>query len=355
MSSVIAHTSIPGTGGGGGPFTSSAIDTTGASLLIINVANAFLFDPVLSDSKGNTWHFALSLDDVSNNSQFNMAYAWNPTVGSGHTFTVDGALNFVSAEVIAFSGIRTSSDPLDQINTNRGGSISTLQTGSITPSQNGSLLVAGLATSQAAGYNASINNSFSITDQLPLSAGEYYGSAVAWKDQGVAAAINPTWTMAGGTHDLTGGIASFVTTTALISVAITESADSIAATVFGNASMSVAITEGADSVAASLGSTFNVAVAITESPDAVSADIITEALLAIAITESPDAIFADLRAPYNISIAIGSEDADSVAIVLENAGSWANCPAIDTDWANCSDPTTTWTTCTNPTTDWTVN
>lgn len=355
MVAVVAHTSIPGTGGGPGPFTSSAIDTTGATLLVIVTANAVTWDPVISDSKGNTWNSALDVDDVSNNSHLMVHYAYNPTVGSGHTVTVDGALNFISAEVAAFSGIKTTANPVDQTNTGRVGSAATVQPGSITPSVGGALIVCGLGTAGPAGISASINSGFAITDQLPLSSGNYYGSALAWLAQGSAAAVNPTWTEASGSHDLTAGIVSFLPGPASVAIAITESPDVVAATLNATNAAVIAITESADSVAATLSSTFNIAVAITESPDVVDIQMLAEGLLAIAITESPDAVFASLGYDINIAITIGSEDADTVSIVLDNPGSWSNCTPIDTTWTDCTPTDTTWTNCTNPSTDWTMN
>lgn len=354
MVGLIAHTSIPGTGGGPGPFTSSAIDTTGSTLLVVVVANSYLFNPVISDNKGNTWHGACLLGDVSNNSQLTISYAWNPTVGSGHTFTISGGLNFISAEVASFSGIKTSADPLDHTNTGRAGSVGSVQPGSITPSTDLSLVIAGLATSGAVGFTASIDSGFSITDQLPLSSGEYYGSALAWLGQVAAAAINPTWTESGGSHDLTAGIASFLPAPPVpVSVAITESADSVAGTLFANAFIASAITESPDSITASLHSTFNVAISITEAPDIVDVEMLANALLTITVTESPDSVFAPFG--FDIVINIGSEEADSIAMVLGNVGSWNNCSDQSTDWTDCPDPATTWTQCPDPSTDWTLN
>lgn len=89
-----------------GGCTTSAINTTGAKLLValdcdyLGAAN-YNF----SDSKSNSWTDLTEYSIGSQNCKFR--YATNPTVGSGHTFQDIGTFGMVA--VLAFAGADTSS------------------------------------------------------------------------------------------------------------------------------------------------------------------------------------------------------------------------------------------------------
>ena len=175
----------PGSGGG----TTSAIDTTGADLLIVGVsayADNTATNP--TDSKGNSWT-ALTRSPV-NDPSCRFFYALPGTVGTGHTFTWSSAGSYPVIMVLAFGGVGAS--PFDKENGARGVTVSSLATGSVTPVEDGELLVsiwAGLET----GTNPSCDNGFSLVDSVAFGNGNNCPGASAYLVQATAAAINPTW------------------------------------------------------------------------------------------------------------------------------------------------------------------
>jgi len=190
---LIAHTSRAGAG------TTSAIDTTGASLLIA-VADDSAPVPTPTDSKSNISWTKLTGQSGTFGSETAIFYCKNPTVGSGHTFTIGGSVPALC--VAAFSGADTSS-PFDQEN----GVPETAtpeQAGSITPSQNDELIIAALG---GLGQGASIDSGFTLIESQPLTGGVNFASYLAYLIQGTAAAVNPSWTTSTGTA--TPVIASF--------------------------------------------------------------------------------------------------------------------------------------------------
>jgi hypothetical protein len=173
-------------GGATGCTTSPGVDTTGANFIVMNLAGVSPGTP--SDNKSNspTCLTAQIKGGVTNR----LCYFPNPTVGSGHTFTLGGTVT--SLVVAAFSGVKTSS-PFDQENGDNVCSAN-CATFSITPSEDNELVVAGL-THETVG-SASIDASMTILDQIPLSGGVNYGGALAYIVQTSAGAISPTWTIA---------------------------------------------------------------------------------------------------------------------------------------------------------------
>jgi hypothetical protein len=187
------HVTIPGTTSG---TTSAGIDTTGASLLIVAVArHGFTSDPTLTDSYGNTW---LPLTPYAGFIGYVLVYyAKNPTVGTGHTFTLAGGNTFPSACVAAFTGADTSA-PFDVENGNGVSypSSTTIQTGTLTPSQDDSLIIAALASAPNGGPSGyTIDSSFTLIDTVDAINGQSSGSGLAYFLQTTAAAKNPTWTL----------------------------------------------------------------------------------------------------------------------------------------------------------------
>src|SRR5258708_2538625 len=105
LPSLVAHTVFTGNANGG---TSSAIETTGATLLVIHwAAQNSRASVLLSDSKANKWLGA------TENSVFPAATPFEDfacigvplNVGTGHTFTITGSSQFISFEVMAFNNI----------------------------------------------------------------------------------------------------------------------------------------------------------------------------------------------------------------------------------------------------------
>lgn len=224
---LVAHVGLTPSGNAGG--TTSGITTTGANLICVSISH---YAPggsvVLSDSKGNSYTLARNQNDNTTVSAVALYYVLNPTVGSGHTFTVSisGATGYPSMTVEAFSGVNTSVG-LDQIN-----SSGTATTGSITPGANNSLVVSGASVNgTTSGQTFSVNSSLSIQDQTPFLSGSYFGNASAYIVQGAAAAINATWSYSGA-QTMASAIMSFwpsVDASSVGSAAGTSAASAISA------------------------------------------------------------------------------------------------------------------------------
>lgn len=191
----------------GETFTSGSIDTTGANLLVLCVASYDAeANPVISDSKSNTWTPRTGYENNDGGPLVKIHYAENPaSVGAGHTFTVTGALRFASVGVLAFSGAVTSS-VYDGENGNAPGSVATIQPGSVTPSQDNDLLVCMVGSDTS--ITETINSSFIKELDVNLVGGAHYGLAVAYKIQTSAGAENPTWTL-GATVKAASAMAAF--------------------------------------------------------------------------------------------------------------------------------------------------
>ncbi len=170
--------------------TTSAIDTTGADLIWIGVADySGSTGGALSDSKGNTWT-QIEADLDGSNGRITTFYCQAPTVGSGHTFTYSATFLFGSIAVIAVSG--SASTPLDQTNHTASSFMQpTVSTGSITPAEDNEIIFAAVDFGSGVS-SATIDSGFTIQEQLPYSG--WIGIAVAYLIQTSAGAVNPTWT-----------------------------------------------------------------------------------------------------------------------------------------------------------------
>src|ERR1700690_734511 len=100
--SLVASVQIPGSTSGG---TSAAINTTGASLLVMSIAQSVGEAQIMpSDSLGNTWTALTKKWSASSGTC--IYYVSNPNVGSAHTFTAsDGPSTFCITQIAAFSGV----------------------------------------------------------------------------------------------------------------------------------------------------------------------------------------------------------------------------------------------------------
>jgi hypothetical protein len=206
---LIAHTgsTTPGTNGS----TTSAMDTTGANLLVVVASQYSGVSPgAVSDSKGNTWT-ALT-GQTGGNSYARMFYSQGGTVGTGHVFSYSGG--FSTFVVLAFSGAAAS--PFDV----ESGSSTNLYYGSsqpcpLTPSQDGSLIVSGcsIVDGGTTPYYES-GGGFTTTDYV----GFGYNSGTGDGQEGVvggyliqttAAVANPTWYWTTGNLQSSAVIAAF--------------------------------------------------------------------------------------------------------------------------------------------------
>lgn len=192
---------------GSGVSTTSAIDTTGANLLIAyaNDYTGYSHSLAVSDSKGNTWT-ALTAQDDTSSTYSRLFYCAGGTVGSGHTFSIGigGAGNPIIA-VQAWSGANVS--PFD-VENGSNANARTIQPGSVTPSQANSLIVCGFSEGVEAGY--SINGGYTTTVTDDVGTHGNTGMALAYLVQTSAVATNPTWsTVSNGIAPKTACIAVF--------------------------------------------------------------------------------------------------------------------------------------------------
>jgi hypothetical protein len=180
--------------GTGNAQASAAIDTTGATLLVALCGRGqSVPTTTASDSKSNTW--SSLTPGTGSNPESIIFYVVNPTVGTGHTFTIGSAGGYAAAIVSAFTGVDTSS-PFDQQNaTGAAGWVDgTAFPGSITPGVNNELVVS-CAASQLT-TTSWLASGMTIIDQIPFNSGisVFHGVATAYVVQTSAAAINPNWT-----------------------------------------------------------------------------------------------------------------------------------------------------------------
>jgi hypothetical protein len=131
-------------------------------------------------------------------------YAYAPTTGGNHQFTLTGATEYGAIAILAFSGAVSS--PFDQHNGNALATNTTIQPGSITPTATNALVVS-FAGSQ------NNNTTFSVTtltlaDQIAPSS-TFNGVASAYELTN-AGAINPTWTFDVAPNQDTAAIVSFL-------------------------------------------------------------------------------------------------------------------------------------------------
>ena len=205
-----AHTEAnfsSGTTGG----TSSGIDTTGTTLLLVWImcyqgsgSNAPYPSGAgqFTDSKSNTWtmrqNFSCGANGGTQDFHLYLFECVSPTVGTGHTFTITtGNGCYPNLAVQAWSG-NLASAPFDQQSfavDDTFASGLTGHCGSLTPSQANSLIVTACSAGNGTGSPYSVDSSVTIDDQSNGVGSHSYGLAHGHYAQGAAAAINPKWTI----------------------------------------------------------------------------------------------------------------------------------------------------------------
>ncbi len=171
-------------------FSTGTIDTTGASLLVLNLGYLDSSGPVISDSKSNTWT-ALTENTITGNTAQRMFYVQNPIVGTGHTFTATGSNIQAALSVCAVNGTLTAS-VLDQTAYSGPTSAATINAGSVTPGTANQVIFSGLGVGNVL-VTLSIDSGYTITDTIGVGSFDWIGS-LAYKIQTTALATDPTWT-----------------------------------------------------------------------------------------------------------------------------------------------------------------
>lgn len=181
-------------------FTSSAINTTGVTLLIV----AVVYDKddssgfALSDSKSNT--YTALTEKLAGAQSLRLFYCVNPTVGSGHTFTIAGTTVVAAIAVNGFSGNAVS--PFDvQNGTGNNSPVGSIQPGNVAPTQDNELIISAYSAGSSSNL-VTVNSSFTISDQVIFSNSPlHYAIALGAVIKGAGTSgvnVNPTWTITGG-------------------------------------------------------------------------------------------------------------------------------------------------------------
>lgn len=203
---LIANVGTAGTVNG---VTTSAIDTTGANFIVINVHwyDLITTDGTLTDSKSNTWTPLTKRLGTGQDNSIQLFYSFNPTVGTNHTFTYNGTATYPSIEVQAWNNLATS--PFDVENWGEANNTNVISTGSVTCSQANGLLIAGLGFNDNSSGAVSINSSFTISNSVAYSGGNAVGSSMAYKILTAIGAENPQWNITNNSNQLIAQIACF--------------------------------------------------------------------------------------------------------------------------------------------------
>lgn len=171
---------------------SSSVNTTGSTLFVSVCTYNGGGSCTVADSKSNTWTTKVtSATDLSSN-RTQLKFVSSPTTNASHTFSCDAG-NFGTCYILAFGNTKTSS-PDDQSNSAISAAATTIQPGLITPTSDGQVVVTGVGAQFLTG-TASINSSYTITDQSPNNGTTANGGGAAYLVQNSAAATNPTWTI----------------------------------------------------------------------------------------------------------------------------------------------------------------
>jgi hypothetical protein len=190
LSAVLSATQAQlGVSGNGSSTT--AINLTGATLIVLVEADDSASLTTPTDSSSNTWTGLGVFHDSGPNYYNEIFYCYPCTVSSSQTFTAHGSTPRLV--MIAASGTLTASSPID--GSGAGGSDlfgTTCQPGSQTPSATGELLVSSLALGTNAA-TASVNDSLSILNTT-AGTGTYPQTYLGYLIDSSSSAINPTWT-----------------------------------------------------------------------------------------------------------------------------------------------------------------
>jgi hypothetical protein len=172
--------------------TLSNFDAIGANLVVITIQTTAAF-PCTSPSSTpiNPWT-PLTRQTASGSSGNQLFYAFNPVVSSTMSFTCS-TLDFSAPaiQVAAFSGIDTTTNPLDQTVGTSGMSVS-LTLPAVTPTSAHQLMVVGVATGGDP-MMLTINSGFTIREESPGVPGSAWSGALAMRTIGAPVATTVSW------------------------------------------------------------------------------------------------------------------------------------------------------------------
>lgn len=189
---VLSNTATGSTGGLN--VTTSGIDSTGGSLIVMAVCDySIVSAATISDNKtGNVWQSTGSFSAASSIRE-RILYSTGSAsgFGSSHTFTATcgGGLCYPVIAVAVFSGT-TQTNPLDKSTGNSASGVLSIFPGSLTPTNNDSLVVSGLGFDVS---NTVVVTGMSILNQIDYLAANHFGCGFAYAIQTTATASNPEW------------------------------------------------------------------------------------------------------------------------------------------------------------------
>ena len=166
------------------------IDTTGANAIAI-VVSSFNAIGSVTDNKGNG--NAIGLKAANSGNPNNQIFYWqNPTVGSGHTITVNGgSALYASACVFVMSGVSGTYSGAQNANAAGYGS-STCQAGSIAPSSGPQVIIAGFGVYTPSGV-PTLDSGYTVAGYQAGAGGVAFGEAAGYLIQPAGSATNPKW------------------------------------------------------------------------------------------------------------------------------------------------------------------
>jgi hypothetical protein len=196
---LLAHTS----GGGASSPTSAAIDTSGATLLVVTVNTYGGAAVTVGDSRSNAWTRAVTQSNGPD-ATVSIYYAWqNLALSSAHTVTLSGSGVYAGYTFAAYSGTKTTGNPLDATSASVWSGGSTGQTAAFTPMAAGETIVTSVAPGYPGTTPFSIDTGFSVVDQVAGAGGVNVPNASGYLFQSAAAAVAPLWSWSGSSY--TGG------------------------------------------------------------------------------------------------------------------------------------------------------
>ncbi len=173
--------------------TTPAMDSSGANLLVVMFFTYAGFPATITDSKSNTWTYATPVT-LGGAIEMSVAYCHSPTVGSGHTFTMNVAtLDFSYLTAIGFSGAAAAAG-YDTTVAGFSFGTNTQQPGSLTPVEDNEVLITFLYGTDTGASNLTINSGFTEVEDIAVSDNSNSQIGLAYKIQTTAGAENPTWT-----------------------------------------------------------------------------------------------------------------------------------------------------------------
>ncbi len=206
LSMVVVASTSKGTSAGGGH--TDPIDTTGAKLIVLNLAyySAGTLTGV-HDSQGNVYTPLDPHLDVSTGVIQQLWYCEAPATGVAHQFQINGATIFASVQAAAFGGDVVAT-PFDQ----QAGGIgagSSLAIGPVGQAGVYSLVVAGVGFSDTTPGPITGAGGFIVLETTPYVFGAHFGGGLAFKFSDSQILHNVTWDLAAPMSGIAAGIATF--------------------------------------------------------------------------------------------------------------------------------------------------